>query len=149
MIVYRLSKEKYKNELSGKGAAFRGGRWNSQNTEIVYTAENRALAMAEVAVYAAVQTVPKGYWMLSIELPSRPPKINVKDLRSGWNHFPHLTFTKTVGDQLIKENKQLALSVPSAVVEGEWNVLINPFHSLFKKVKILDAVPFSFDRRLF
>jgi len=149
MIVYRLTKEKYKNDLSGKGAAFRGGRWNSQGTEILYCAANRALAMAEVAVHATVQTVPKGYWMLSMQLPKRPTKINIKNLHQDWNHFPHLNFTKTIGDQLITQNKRLSLLVPSAVVEGEWNVLTNPFHTSFKKVKIVDAVPFNFDRRLF
>lgn len=149
MLVYRLSKEKYKDQLSGKGAAFRGGRWNSKGTEIIYAAENRALAMAEVAVYASVQTIPNSYWMLTIQLPEVPDIFQIHDLPESWNSFPHIISTKYIGDQLVSENTRLSLKVPSAVVNGDWNVLINPNHSLFDKVKIIDAVAFHFDRRLF
>ncbi|MDO1502618.1 RES family NAD+ phosphorylase [Winogradskyella maritima] len=44
MIVYRLGKEKYKNDLSGIGAEKFGGRWNSKGVRMVYTSQSRALA---------------------------------------------------------------------------------------------------------
>ena len=48
MEAYRLSRTKFADTLSGKGAALKGARWNSIGVEIIYTAGNRSLAMAEV-----------------------------------------------------------------------------------------------------
>ena len=44
-----LAREKFAGSLSGKGAAISGARWNSVGIEMIYTAANRSLAMAEVA----------------------------------------------------------------------------------------------------
>jgi RES domain-containing protein len=41
------------------------------------------------------------------------------------------------------------LKVPSAVVPGEYNFLLNPNHKYFQKVKILNIESFTFDERLF
>jgi len=41
------------------------------------------------------------------------------------------------------------VQVPSAVVQGEFNFLLNPAHKDFKKVKILKTEAFAFDKRLF
>jgi len=49
--VYRLSRGKYARPLSGKGASIYGARWNSPGIELIYTAANRSLAMAEVFVH--------------------------------------------------------------------------------------------------
>ena len=51
MEIFRLSREMYTDPLSGIGAAINGARWNSKDVEITYTADSRALAMAEVAVH--------------------------------------------------------------------------------------------------
>ena len=56
MEVYRLTRQKFASRLSGKGAAIKGARWNSPGVEIVYTAVNRSLAMAEVAVHFTLAT---------------------------------------------------------------------------------------------
>jgi RES domain-containing protein len=51
MKVFRLSREKYATPLSGEGAAKYGTRWNPIGISLIYTAQNRSLAMAEVAVH--------------------------------------------------------------------------------------------------
>ena len=149
MIVYKLARAKYKNKLSGKGAAINGGRWNSPGTEVIYCATNRSLAMAEVVVHLTVGTLPKDYYMLDIEIPNKIKCKTINDLPSNWNVFPHSSICRDIGDQFILENKDLILRVPSAVTQGDFNILINPSHSLFSKVNIQSARPFAFDRRLF
>lgn len=69
MIVFRLGKEKYKNDLSGIGAEKFGGRWNSKGVRMVYTSQSRALANLEVAVHLTLKLVPKDYYLTSIEIP--------------------------------------------------------------------------------
>jgi RES domain-containing protein len=53
-----------------------------------------------------------------------------------------------MGDAFIREGQYAVLQVPSAVVNGDSNFLINPFHPDFKKIKITSQHPFLFDQRL-
>lgn len=149
MKVYRLTKEKYKDSLSGKGAALKGGRWNSAGIELIYTASNRALAMSEVAVHISYELMADNYWIMEIELPQNPSKVSIKKLSENWNAFPYIQATRDVGDRFVHEGKHLSIKVPSAVVQGEWNVLINPNHKDFKRVRVFSCEPFRLDRRLF
>lgn len=151
MRVYRLSRKKYAHELSGIGAAMFGNRWNSKGTEIIYTAESRALAMAEVLVHLIKGKIPKDYMMLEIEIPetSKIKTLSIKKLHPEWNIFPHHHSTQQIGDQFVKDRKFLALKVPSAVVQGDYNILINPYHHDFEQVKVLKASEFLFDDRFF
>jgi len=151
MIVYRLSKEAYKNDLSGIGAEKFGGRWNNKGSRMVYTAQSRALATLEVAVHMALTNLPKNYYLICIEIPDEfIVDYNQKRLKDkNWKSIPPINFTQTEGDQFIKERTGIALKVPSAIVQGDYNYLINPTHEEFSKVKILKSELFSFDSRLF
>lgn len=151
MQVFRLVKQKYGDVLSGKGAAIFGERWNSKGTEIIYTAENRSLAMAEVVVHFSLANLPSSYNILTIHIPDtiKMKKIEINELPNDWNLFPHNKSTQIIGDVFVKENKYALLRVPSVVTKGDYNVLINPLHSDFKKIKIKTSEPFLFDRRLF
>jgi len=62
MEVYRLTRERFAKGLSGKGSSMMGARWNSVGVELIYTAPNRALAMAEVAVHLTLATMPSEYF---------------------------------------------------------------------------------------
>lgn len=150
MKVYRLSRKKYAGELSGKGAALSGNRWNSKGVEMIYTSESRALAMAEVIVHLSLAVLPKDFVLLEIEIPDAIAikKLNPKDLPETWSAFPHHQATQQLGDEFIREGQYAVLQVPSAVVNGDSNFLINPFHPDFKKIKISSQHPFLFDQRL-
>lgn len=151
MNVFRLAKQKYAKELSGKGAAKFGNRWNSKGTEIIYTAESRALAMAEVAVHLTLATLPSDYVMIEIEIPDNITikKLNLKELDEYWNTHPPRTTTQSIGDDFIDSGNEFIMKVPSAVVQGDFNYLINPNHLSFKKIKIVEVTDFPFDKRIF
>lgn len=151
MEVYRLSREKFAGTLSGKGAAIKGARWNSVGVEIIYTAANRSLAMAEVAVHFTLATLPIDYMMISIFIPDdiSLQKLNVTDLPADWNTFPHPTTTQAIGDKFIFDNKDCVLQIPSAVTQGDYNLLINPNHPDFKRINIIVTEKFPFDKRIF
>ncbi len=151
MEAYRLSRKKYATPLSGKGAAIKGARWNSTGVQMIYLASNRSLAMAEVAVHLTLATIPGDYVMATIYLPDdiSTKKLTELDLPADWNAFPHPVSTQAVGDKFIADNKYCVLQIPSAVTHGDYNLLINPHHSEFSKVKIIKAERFPFDRRIF
>lgn len=151
MEVYRLSRKKHSASLSGLGAAIKGARWNSVGVELIYTALNRSLAMAEVAVHFSLATMPDDYVIMTINIPDNTSiqKINAADLPVGWNTFPHPTFTQAIGDKFVSDNKKCVLQVPSAVTSGDYNILINVKHPEFSKTRIIDVQPFPFDKRIF
>ncbi len=151
MKVYRLARKKHAIELSGKGSSKSGNRWNSKGVEMIYCAESRALAMAEVSVHLSLATLPSDFVMLEISIPDVLSTIILKeeDLPDEWNIFPHNIATQKIGDKFIQSNQACILKVPSAVVKGDFNYLINPFHNDFNKIKISKMENFPFDRRIF
>ncbi len=146
-----MAKGKYAADLSGIGAEMYGGRWNNKGTKMVYTASSIALAMAEVAVHVPFGLLPVDYFVVSIDVPEDSmTMITVEDLEGiRWNSHPPSHITQKIGDTFISKNVDLLLKVPSAVVEGDFNFLINPAHKEFSKVKVLEVKPFQFDKRLF
>jgi len=151
MHVYRLTREKYTTPLSGHGAAIKGARWNSIGVELIYTAINRSLAMAEIAVHFSIATLPDDYMMITIDIPDdlAIPKIVEADLPLDWKDFPHPNSTQTFGDRFVLENKFCALRVPSVVTQGDYNILINPNHKDFKRIRVISIEKFPFDKRIF
>ena len=54
-----------------------------------------------------------------------------------------------MGTEFLKNNANLVLKVPSAIIDEEHNLLINPYHVDFKKIKIKKSDEFIFDERLY
>lgn len=151
MQIFRLSRKKYASKLSGIGASKSGNRWNSKGIEIIYCSESRALAMAEVSVHITLVNLPKDFIMMEIEIPKNifVQEIKVKDLPENWSNFPPSIKTQKIGDDFIHSKKACVLKVPSAVVKGDYNYLINPHHQDFCNIKIINTSVFPFDKRVF
>ncbi|MEO5947634.1 MAG: RES family NAD+ phosphorylase [Chitinophagaceae bacterium] len=151
MIVYRLSKKKYCRDLSGKGAEIAGGRWNSKSIAMIYTSESRSLCTAEIAVHIPLGNIPSDYFLSTIEIPDTADVLEIKEagLPKDWKTIPHSNSTQLLGDNFISANKLLVMKVPSVVVQGDFNYLLNPVHNLFSKVKVIKTEAFEFDERLF
>ncbi|MCX2739395.1 RES family NAD+ phosphorylase [Pontibacter anaerobius] len=151
MIVYRLSRGPYRNDLSGRGAEIAGGRWNSKGTAILYTSESIALCTVEIAVHMPLGIVPKDYYLIRIEIPDKASikELAEADLPEDWKSFPHANSTQEIGDMFVQEAEHLVFKVPSATVQGNYNYLVNPRHPEFSKVKVVDTSLFEFDKRLF
>jgi RES domain-containing protein len=151
MIVFRLVRKKYGFALTGEGAKISGGRWNSVDLPVIYTSDSRALCTAEVAVTLQRGILPNDFEMLSISIPDNILiyEISIVDLPEGWRRFPYLENTMQIGNRFILENRYLVMKVPSAVVPGDFNYLLNPGHPDFKNIRIISAEPYEFDERFF
>jgi RES domain-containing protein len=151
MIVYRLCKKGYANDLSGRGAEINGGRWNGKGLAALYTSSSRALCAIEIMVHVPAGIIPKDYVMVVIDVPDNEPvkTIDVKDLPSNWNSNPIAVSTQRIGNTFLYEQKSLVLKAPSAIIKDDWNYIINPVHQGFQRIKILSIETFAFDTRLF
>ena len=99
MLVYRICKEAYANDLSGQGSKLYGGRWNSKGTSVIYTASSISLAMLEILVHLPQHLFPKDMVLVTIELPKTYPKseILLKDCPKFWDELPPHKNTKKIG----------------------------------------------------
>ena len=144
MIVYRVERQKYlKDILSGRGAALsEGNRWNSMHTAIVYSSESRSLALLEVLTRVDLFTdLPNDRLIVELEIPTSLTinKLDFQTLPAGWNAYPSNKSTQTIGDTFIRMAKFPILQVPSSLVKGEFNFLINPMFAGVSGVKIISA----------
>lgn len=147
MIIYRVATGEHAKEISGEGARLHGGRWNSVGNLALYTSEYISLCILEILVRAGKFTSPDSYTLTSIDLPENSvSEIQLKKLKQDWQS--HLEYTQWIGDEFLKNKQALALKVPSAVVPQEHNFLINPLHSDFKKVKVINTELLELDKRL-
>jgi len=147
MIVFRISNELFKEDISGNGAAINGARWNSKGGRMLYTSEYISLAILESLVHFQVGNIPSNQYLLQVELADTDfSEIKLSKIKDNWQQ--HLNYTQWIGDQFISANQSLILKVPSAVVPQEHNFLINPLHSDFKKVKIIKSELLELDKRL-
>ena len=77
------------------------------------------------------------------------PFIEIADpLPDDWRQLPAPPSTRDLGSRWVAESRSVVLRVPSIVVNGEFNYLLNPRHPDFARLKIGEPLPFSFDPRL-
>ena len=149
MILYRVSRCTYIDDLSGTGTQLFGGRWSSKGHHGVYVASSRALAVLEVLVHLQPLMIPDDYCLAEIEAPDNSIEIpDMKGLPDNWAKVSPPHQLKSIGDRFLKGRKHLMLKLPSVIVPSEFNFLINPLHPAMKKVKVIQTEPFSFDERL-
>lgn len=150
MDVYRISKSDYIKDLSGTGARLFGGRWNPKGIAVLYTSENRSLAALEILVHFNRNTVPGDLQIMKLRVPDK--EIAAFELKK-FNKFllsEDATFRfEKEGQRWIESRDSLALKVPSVLMPGEYNVLINPVHDLFSYVEIEEVEDFVLDERFF
>jgi len=150
MRIYRISSSEYINDLSGTGAKLFGGRWNDIGTALLYSSENVSLAILEILVHFDGFTVPNNLELLYLDIDEKLvnnfsiSKFN-KIRKSDKAEYDF----KLVGQNWIKSKKSLALKVPSIIVKNEFNILINPNHEDFNKLKKVKKEELDLDERLF
>ena len=151
VTVWRLyARHLARTALSGEGATHYGFRWNLPGTRVIYCGESRALAAIESLVHVqAAEDLAAVQWQLTaLLLPSawieRP-----RQYPAHWDLYPYSRSTQRFGSEWAHARSSVALQVPSAVVAGEFNYVLNPEHPDFSKIKILPGVRFQFDARLF
>ena len=147
--AWRLVRKKFaKTAFDGEGAAKFGGRWNSPGTRIVYASETLSLAALETLVHLN-PLVPIRYVCFPVDFDDcLVEKLPAKKLPRDWKTQPPGPSIKAIGDAWAREACSAVLQVPSVLVPIESNLLLNPLHPDFGKIKLGKPQPFAFDPRL-
>lgn len=146
MLLYRIAKESFINDFSGKGAELFGGRWNLKGLPAVYTASSLSLCICETLVHSDKDILPSNMFFAEISLSDECI------LEDFFNEIS-LKHSLNIGSVWLKELKSLAIKVPSVLMpqsyKGDFNVIINPLHKDFPKLKIQRVEPINFDTRFY
>lgn len=150
MHLFRITKKRYADDLSGEGARLYGGRWNRKGVPALYASESVSLAAMEVLVNLPVAELPNDLRLLTIHLPDNAgvDEIKAGELPEGRRRYPPPESLSEMGTKWFQSCENLLLRVPSAAIPWEWNILINLHHTWMERVTIKSREPFSFDERL-
>ena len=149
--VWRICRQPFATTaLDGVGGLYVGGRWHRRGRPIVYTASSAALAALEVLVHVDPLDAPDDLRLLTLELPDDLliEPIDVAALSARWSAVPAPDELATLGSDWLASRRSAALSVPSAVIPIERNLLLNPLHPDTLRVRIVGDTAFTFDPRL-
>jgi RES domain-containing protein len=147
--VWRLCKRRHA-ALDGEGARLAGGRWNSRGTTAIYASDSLSLAVLELLVHCDPALLPDDLVAIAIEIPDGLAlrRIEIAELPRSWRRHPAPESLARIGDLWAKDVASAVLSVPSAVVPGERNVLFNPRHPDFVTIRAGRPERFALDARL-
>lgn len=117
---------------------------------IASTSTVLSLAVLEYLVHVDPDLLDTTIVSVKINVPQsiRPKEIAIDSLPVDWRDYPAPAVLADIGDAWQKSNQSLLLSVPSAIIPEERNVLINPRHSDFALIRIAGVQRFSFDPRV-
>lgn len=144
--AWRIVKSKHAQQaFDGEGALRFGGRWNSPGTRVVYCSRTLALAALESLVHL---NPPVVFRYLAIPLDFDDELLETTcaaDLPDDWRERPPPRSAAEWGDRWVKEARSPALEIPSVIIPSESNLLLNPAHPDFRKIRIGTPQEFAFD----
>jgi RES domain-containing protein len=150
LSAWRITKQKHaRSAFDGEGARLFGGRWNSPGVPMIYTAQSRALAALEMLVHLDSPDLLNKYVLFEVSMdPSYVRDLDIANLPRNWKADPTSAKVQAIGDDWVAAATSAVLRVPSTLVPGEFNFLLNPRHRDFGKLRIGTVIPFQFDPRL-
>ena len=147
MRFYRIADSRHSPE-TGEGARLHGGRWNSPGRAVIYACETMTGAMLEKLVHTNGR-MPKHQVGVTYEAPNALKAIAVEpEAVPDWSTADMIA-SRAAGDAWLAAGESAILRVPSVVFSVERNVLLNPGHADFAKIKVVSVEPVRWDDRLF
>ncbi len=150
MDVWRLFPRRFRSTaFTGAGGLHAAGRWNHLGVPVVYTSTSRALAALEFFVNLEPSEAPDELLIAEASVPDDAiDALDLSLLPSTWRSLNNKT-SRDLGSAWVTSGGSLALRVPSAVVDGDSNLFLNPRHPDFPRVRLAPPKPFRYDPRMF
>jgi len=149
MILYRITREPYARDLTGKGGLLSSARWHD-HLPVIYTSLTSSATILEKLVHLQPDEIHHDLIIMKIEVADTASSqlLEAHQLPVGWNTYPAPSLLKKIGNAWLTGKTSLMLYVPSVIDPMAQNVLINPLHPEINSLQILELQPFTFDRRL-
>jgi RES domain-containing protein len=149
--VWRITSARHAGSaFDGEGARLYGGRWNHPGTAVVYCSATLSLAALEYFVHLEPDLAPPKLVAVAADLPAglEVETLEIEALPPDWRAYPAPERLKDLGTGWIRSGRTAVMLVPSSVIPHEMNVLLNPAHPDFSRIRPRPALSFSFDPRM-
>jgi len=115
---------------------------------VAYSSESRSLAALEVLANVRDPTLlfARPWVVIGATIPDQLIERPVR-VPANWRDTPCSPDTQHFGAEWMRAARSAVIRVPSAVVLGEFNYLLNPAHPDFVKIAVGKPEPFAFDPR--
>jgi RES domain-containing protein len=135
--------------LDGEGGRRAPARWHSSGSPIVYLAASPPGALIEILVHLQLteSSIPSTFTLLRIAVPAgvRIPTLRVPPGDS-WKE--DLALTRKIGDGWLASRRSTLARVPSSILPGTLNYLLNPLHPDAARIIIAEVHQATLDPRL-
>lgn len=146
MLLYRIAKKAYIEDLSRLGSRLYGGRWNEKGYSAIYTSSSLSLCMCETLVHCDKSIIPHNMFFAEMEIPDEVIPDNFLELSAEED-------ASIIGTRWLKTKSSVAIKVRSVILpaqyEKNFNVILNPEHPDFAKLTVKTVAECPFDLRLF
>lgn len=153
-MIFNLFNATYQLNITRDSVNLRNelGRYRGQY--VIYTGGSLALSCLEKLAHTSGTSLYAGDF--SVMIYKVPDKLKIGEItltelaghNAEWTKVINYPYTQAIGDQWLRNREIAILKVPSAIIDLEYNYLLNPAHPDFDRVKITAMQPFSFDTRL-
>lgn len=151
MLAWRIARTRYALDRRGTGGLLEGGRWHRVGQPVIYAGLTVEIAVLEKLANIGTH-YPVDLDLVAITLPDDDTlyerHTRLAKLPVGWDAIPAGNASIEFGAEFLRSGRALGMIVPSAIVPEASNIVINPRHKKFAKVKIESRRAFKFDQRL-
>jgi RES domain-containing protein len=149
MRLWRIAQRKYALDKLCAGTALYGGRWNPVGMPALYCGESVAITALEKLVHIGATPLPPLVLVaVDISDPALVYEPGSAALPHGWDELPMSAAAQSFGATWLTQGTELAMKIPSAIVQEDSNFVINPTHPDYAHVSLTIIRPFTFDVRL-
>ena len=133
------------------GSCSSAARWHSAGRRVLYLADTPTGALLEARVHLLAHRarLPRGFHMHEVEIPARASLAELPATRLPPRWKQRQRWSRALGDAWHASGASAVLRVPSALVDGASNYVLNLEHDALARLRVVDGVVHRFDARLF
>ena len=148
MELFRISTKEYSKQLTASGSP---NRWNKRGEFVLYSSGSRSLSTLELVVHRNAIKPSVAYRTMVISLSDDPSihSIDRKELPKQWTKMQAYAQLQEIGSHWYQNKNSLVLKIPSAIIQQEYNYIINTKHPEFEShIKLIRTENYFWDERL-
>lgn len=137
MKLFRIAREKYALDLSGRSGLLSTARWHDR-LPVLYSSIQSSTCILEKLVHLETGEIHHDLLMIEMSVSDTASQLTVDptDLPQNWNVYPAPRILAKIGNAWLTAKSSLLLYVPSVVDPFTQNVLINPLHDEASQLKL-------------